>query len=483
MDFWNQICIASLMAVHDYYEDQEAQHDKWQDFCQKCTQEIMDECCKIADTVHESAEDRLRSDVPLDLLEGVKLLPLYSFYLVLRKQNEITEEQGDLIQLFLANIDVPYTMDMFQDAVNSDNYDLKPLIEMVGISEDYAGRFWIVFFNRLYRNQNRTEYISKLIDSFSYITMRFAALNRQPEERVVDILKTFIKNVQEQAERKPEITDNNIDFFGNVSFVEHYDQFKESAYKICRFTMEEDDPDFNPDIVIIAFSIGVVYQIISRCTGTDQQKEEMMGDVLSRIDVGIFVNGADMYREIGAAESDDATGIPMAVHMLTDLDDGKPMGWIILSRAGGTYNLKTREEADVLEKACSFVSGIENYLAERYPGCGFGNIASNYANRAVEIVLQDFDENVTVIDGEDKAGKAASIQTSDKKEKASSKKAKENLLTAALIGFGIALIAVPVVMGVLIESPGVAPMIKFLALLCIIAFIVFIVMMNSKKRY
>ena len=398
MDFWDRAWAIHAMAVRDYFKERDAQQKKWDDFCQKCTSEILTEASNIAGYIQEVTAKQTGQHVHRDLAQGIIYLPLYGFYLVLQRQNGIAKEQSRLLQLYFQHFNLPFTMNLFLDATKRDNYARKNLLELVGISQTYAGGFWVQFFKTLYRTDEDETYVKKVIDSFCSITMRFAAMNGQMPDALLSILENFFKDVQVQSVLCRQVPDDEVDFYGDSPFVEHFNKFKEEAYKVCRHTMDEDDEDLNPTNVFQGVTLGGIYQVVSRSSRNRADKIRMTDDILSQIDTGSSVDGAYIFKYMEDLHGEETSMLAAMMHMFTDVE--KPMGWIILTRAGGTYNLDTKKKVQTLQEGFNFLIGMENYLSDKYPMSGFGTIASDYAKKVMEIVGNDIDENVTIVDEE-----------------------------------------------------------------------------------
>lgn len=398
LSFWDRAWAIHAMNVRDYYKEREAQRKKWADFCQKCTEEIIDECSNIANLIGDAVSKQPGAHVHKSLVDGIVQLPLYGFYLVLRMQNRMADEQKVVLSLFFKHFNLPFSMEQFLTEVKKGEYQNLEYLSLVDISEVTAGDFWVQFFKVLYRTDEDTTYISKLIDSFCSITMRFSALNGEPEDRLLSVLEIFLVNVHAQAELCRGEPDDDIDFYGDSTFVEHFEKYKEDTFKVCRMTMDEDEENLNPRDFFQSFTLGIIYQVIKRCTRKREDKIKIIDDVLNQIDTGASVDGAYIFRYMEDLQGEQTSMLAAMMHILTDIEDGNPAGWIILTRGSGTYNLNTKEDIRAVQEAMNFIIGMENYLVDKYPMSGFGQIASDYSKEVVEIINRDIDENVNIVD-------------------------------------------------------------------------------------
>ncbi len=398
LSFWDRVWAVRAMAIRDYYKERKAQEERWEKFCQKCTAEILSECGSIASVISGAASKQTGSHVHKDLVDGIPELPLYGFYLVLRKQDKIAKEQENVLSMFFSTFSIPFGLSEYMESITKNNAARESLNNLVGISQTHAGGFWIQFFKVLYRTDEDTTNISKIIESFCSITMRFAALSGNTEEYLLTILEEFIKNVHLQSDLCRQVPNDVVDFYGDAPFIDHFKRYKDDTYKACNLTMDEDDENLNPKDFFRSFTLGIIYQVISRSTRSRQDKIKIIDDVLSIVDIDAGVDGAYIFKYMEDLQGEETSMLAAMMHILTDIEDGNPAGWIILTRGSGTYNLQTKKDNNAVTEAVNFIIGMENYLADKYPMSGFGEIASKYSKRVIEIINKDIDENVTIVD-------------------------------------------------------------------------------------
>ena len=399
ISFWERLWVAKMMMIRDYYKEKERNEKRWENFCQKCIEEITQECSSVVDTIRKAVDNQTGIYVHPDLVNGIIQLPLYSFYLILRTQNGISDYQNRLLKLYFDGFSIPYSKNDFINATKNNNSARKSLLELVGVSDSDVGSFWIQFFKVLYRTDEDTTYIENVISSFCAITMRFAALNNNTEKSIMTLLEQFIKDVHLQAYKCRELPNDSVDFYGDVSFIEHYNEYKNETFKICNYTMDDNDEFLNASQVFISFTAGIIYQVVSKCTRPRRDKEMIIDDIFSLCEFDYGIDGKYIFENMEDYDVENTSMTAAMAHMFTDLSGPNPAGgWIILSRAGGTYNLQTKEKVTALQEAVNFLLGLENYLVDKYPMSGFEKAASRYTTEALRIVKADMDENVTFVD-------------------------------------------------------------------------------------
>lgn len=398
LSFWDRAWAVHAMMVRDYFKERDAQRKKREEFYQKCMQEIMSESANISKAISEAASKQSGKHIHSDVCDGIIQLPLYGFYLVLQKQKGLKKEQEEVIDLFFSNFSIPYSQRDYLEATRVNNIARKELTDLVGISSEKAGRFWVQFFRILYRTDEDTSYIERVIDAFASITMRFSALSGEMSDNVLTILERFIKNVQAQVVLCRLMPKDEVDFYGDEPFVEHYKKYKTDTIKVCKVLMDEDDEDLNPKDFFEEFTLGIIYQVIRRCKRNREDKIKIINDVLSMINLETSVDGVYIFGEMEDRPKDHTSLLAAMMHMYTDLEDGNPVGWILIARACGKYHLQTDIYVKAVQEAINFIVGMENYLSDRYPMSGFGTIAMHYSKAAVDAINKDIDENVTIVD-------------------------------------------------------------------------------------
>lgn len=398
LGFWDRAWAVHAMMVRDYFKERDAQNRKREEFNQKCIEEILTECANISKTISDAVSKQSGKHVHSDVCDGIIQLPLYGFYLVLQKQTGLRKEQEQVIDLLFSNFKIPYSQRDYIQAMRINNIAQKELLDLVGISAEKAGRFWVQFFRILYRTDADTSYIERVIDAFASITMRFSALSGEMSDNVLTILERFIKNVQAQVVLCRLMPKDEVDFYGDEPFIEHYNKYKIDTIKVCKVLMDEDDEDLNPKDFFEAFTLGIIYQVISRCKRNRDDKIKIINDVLSRIDLDTTVDGVYIFKEMEDRPKDHTSLLAAMMHIHTDVEDRNPVGWILIARACGKYHLQTNIYVKAVQEAINFIVGMENYLSDKYPMSGFGMIAMNYVKIVVDCINKDIDENVTIVD-------------------------------------------------------------------------------------
>lgn len=398
LDFWDHLWLAKFALVEDYYREKREQEKKWENFCQESIQEILSDGVKLVQIVQDNIEKQSGIHVHEDLVNGLKYLPIYAFYLVLGGQDKISKEQSNLLKLYFSHFEIPFTVNYFLQAVRSDNSARKEILDLVGISKDRAGRFWIQFYKVLYRTDADTKAVSDVIDSFCDIMMRFAAISHKDMDYLMPLMKRFVEAVHIQADLCRAEPDDMVDFYGDQTFLEHFQKYKYSVFTVCNHTMDPKDEDLNPVEFFKAFTIGIIYQVIRKCTRSRSDKIMIMDDILNQCDVGAKVDGAYVFKYMEDLQGEDTSMLAAMAQIFTDPDVNDCVGWVMLTRGSGTYNLDTHKDINPVQDAINFIIGMENYLVDKYPMSGFGNIAPAYARLVMDIINMDIDMNVTIVD-------------------------------------------------------------------------------------
>ena len=184
----------------------------------------------------------------------------------------------------------------------------------------------------------------------------------------------------------------------DYTFTKHYKRFKDDAFKACHLTMDENDEVLNPRDFLDTFSLGILYHIIKFGSGSRQNKISIFDNMLSYLGLDVQVDGAFVFKYMEDIGGNETTGLASMMHLYTDVEDGKPMGWIVLTRACGTYNLQTGKENCAVQEAVFFMRDVDLYLNEQYPGLGYGCILSKYINKVLDIIDKDIADNVKIVE-------------------------------------------------------------------------------------
>lgn len=396
LSFWDRMWIVHMNMVKDYYKERERQQLKWNDFCNNCISDITDETSNIIKVISDSVIKQDSSYLDNDLFNGIIQLPLYGFHLVLLDQGYPSDEQDRLLDIYLSHMKTGYTKNMFIQSTKTNNSARQRLYELCEISDSSVGKFWIQFFKLLYRTDSDTSNVEKVINSFCAITMKFAAMNRKFDSSyLLRVLESFINAVHKQSVLCRDLPKDIVDFYGDASFTEHFDNFNKEMHTVLDFTIDEQTEEVNTESVIETFLVGVIYQLIKRCHANRDEKITMADDIISMLNYELSVDGKYIFKYMEDLHGEDTSLLAAMAHLYTDIDNNNPLGWIIVYRMSGSYNYQTHRPVHSLEEANNFMIGMDNYLNKKYPMRGYGKVAVEYLKKVGDYIQKDMDENVT----------------------------------------------------------------------------------------
>lgn|GEM_PF-5644970 len=390
IDFWDRAWAIRAAMIHDYYREKERQRDKWKEYCDNTVQEILDDCVALTNALSELLKKQPGVHLHPCLRSGLICLPLYGFYLVQEGGKIFTKDQDFIVQSIFNSFrrDIPFSRQEYLEALTKDNDAKKRLFDLVEVTDDKTGEFWVQFFKLLYRIDADEEVLFEFFRPFMDLTMKFSVLGGVLESELVPILQMFYLRLKIQSIQCRNLPEDDLDLYGDKSYEEHFNEYKKEAYDVLNLTMDSDDEDLNPDLFFRYFTAGIIYQLISRCTRNVEDKVDITKEIFEQCGVPTH-NIRDLYKFPNIPE-DETTMFEWSAHVYTD--PRGPIGWQMLIRGAATY-AEARSDKDkplkVTRAAINFLIGLENYLADKYQMSGFGTMAPVYCSYVVDLAIRD----------------------------------------------------------------------------------------------
>lgn len=369
--FLDALTFSTAMAVRDYYRDKDKQKAKQKNFYQKCNEEIADAAAELVDVISVVSTQANPSYIPNEMVNGSTTLPVYAFLKVLQKQGSPTTEQTKLLDIFFNVMKFPFLKHEFLAAVQSNNHARQHIEDLVGISDFKSGTFWHMFFKAMYKTNSDEKTLSKVIEYFSSIIMRFAILGRPDSEVALPICEDFINAVHNQIVKCRSLPEEDLDFMGEVSYIEHYKRMK----AICQSLADEsgDGEVLEVDQLFVFFSIGIIYEVIKHSTRSVSDKAEMLDYIMRSLEIALDFDGYEIIQQF---QTDG--GLKELIISLCELNLGERGGfWEIILIMGDKAN--QRDMSTSFFKECiSFLAGVESELSKKYHYSGFDQCAKTY---------------------------------------------------------------------------------------------------------
>ncbi|SFH57852.1 hypothetical protein SAMN04487830_102113 [Pseudobutyrivibrio sp. OR37] len=390
LDFWDRAWLVRSSLIHEYYEQKRKEESRWEEYCSKTVQEILSDCTIMTKKLDDLLKPQTGIHLHPDLKTGIICLPLYGFYLVMGDGKKLTQDQDYIVQSIFSSFrrDIPFSYSEYMDAINSDNKARQELLDIVGVSEDKAGKFWIQFFKTVYRTDADESVLSDFLHPFDDLTMKFSALSGQPESALVPILQLFYLRLRLQIENCRSLPDDKIDLYGDKTYKEHYQIYKQEMMDVLNLTMDEDDEDLNPRGFFKHFTAGIIYQLISRSTFNKEKKIEITQETFDDLEIISFYT-ANLY-EYPNIPDGQMTMFELNAHLYTD--PRQPLGWEMLLRGASTFAEKKgdKDKVDKVSHAVvNFLTSLENHLVDKYKFTGLGSVAQIYTAYVLSLVVNE----------------------------------------------------------------------------------------------
>lgn len=375
--FWEALTVSVIMATRDYYKDRERNILRRNQFKQKCMESISKEASEICHSVEAVVKKQRTAYMSESIGDGVQQLPMYAFYLVLRNQLvSVTKEQRTVIEIFSANLSLPYSVRDFLAATKQSN-DVRSYIEgLVGISKIYVGDFWKEFFKSVYRTDTEEKIVTDIIKKFADIVMNFSIIGDAKTNHAESILEKFMEDVGFQSANCWSLPQDRIDIYGDNSYIEHYRNFEEEYRKTIKLTKADEDglPAFE---IYPYFCMGVIYQVVEESTGSVEDKATCIDYIMKACGMKFGYTGKEVIESVQSVMQGADNELGWWILNLLDTDNEGMCFWRILATLIG---LCKEEDYDtpLVPELCGFLIGMDGELSKKFPLSGFGDIAKPY---------------------------------------------------------------------------------------------------------
>ncbi len=359
MDFWSSVNIAMLAMLHEHNREL----DRRADYYQKCREKISDDACEMTDLITTVFGNTNTNIVPNSILGGMKLLPLYAGYLVLRAQDgRPTREQNIMVDLFYKHLHPPISKATFLSAARS-GVGAEPLEELVGLSDTQIGTFWHNFFKAVYISDSKT--LSTFLQLFCDMVMRFSVIGNPQNQVALLICERFLNAAHKQADAVANGPEDELDLMGEVPYWEHKDRALRLANDLAQLAGVTDQLDM--DALMPLFLIATLHELLENASGGVSAKAQMMEYIMQESNLRYEgLSGSEIYSHI--------TNRDEVFQFMNSLSGNMPLVLVDVSHKAGRKDMTAR----VLLECGGFLIGAEGAISRAFPGCGLGNYASKY---------------------------------------------------------------------------------------------------------
>lgn len=359
MDFWNSVNMAMLAMLHDHNREL----DRRADYYQKCREKISDDACEMTDLITAVFGNTNTNIVPNSILSGMKLLPLYAGYLVLRAQGgRSNREQNIMVDLFYKHLQPPISKATFLSAARS-GVGAESLEELVGLSNTQLGTFWHDFFKAVYISNSKT--LSTFLQLFCDMVIRFSFIGNPQSQVARPVCERFLTAAHKQADAVANGPEDELDLMGEVPYWEHKDRAIQLATDMAQLSGSVDSQDMNEYMHI--FLIGTLYELLKNAQGDTVKKAEMMEHILSVCHLRWNnLTGDEIFFHMEDGDE--------LFQMFKSITENMPLLIVDVAYKAGQKEMMSR----VLCECGGFLIGAEGTISKTFPGCGLGNYASAY---------------------------------------------------------------------------------------------------------
>ena len=371
LDFWDLTQLNILLNVRDYYRDKEAAERQQEEYEVKVKRELIEESAGLSELALSVFQKANPSELPREAGEGILLLPFFCFSQALGVQRgPVTASQKEILDIILRHFKVNFGTDAFL----TDHRVSRMIHQSVGITMDYMGSFWELFFKCVYVTEDSTEILEKLAQRMTAVVLRFAVLGKTDLNSALALCEGFLQMLAAQAVKAYELPESEIDYFGEASYLEHKQRAETLAYTAVREAGDQEE--FDMEAMLSVFFSGLLYDLIDRAKGGILEKQEMLQFAMEKSRAEAPFVGEDFYVEMKRGNERYANVRGIMDQFLTLLS-------VVCIRSG-----HADRAVQFTQESFNFLIGIEKELETAYPGRGFGRIASPLMSEKMDVVLE-----------------------------------------------------------------------------------------------
>lgn len=375
--FAESIAFAAIMTLHDISKEKNIRWFKTQKFYQECYERIADDSHQAFNVVTDVVKKASRRYVPAGITLGSTYLPLYCFSLVIERQGRITSEQSKIIKIYFENMSFPFTQNAYLSAVKTGS-DIADFKQVIGISKDYVGKFWVDFFRALYKSGTQKD-LQDVIDYTSSMIIRFSILGNPDSTISRDICSNFIECVNYQIDQVREISFDEIDWLGVIPIPDRLSEMKifyESLIDESNITDDISKEELLPLLELLIMNC--ICDVVLLTQQSESVKLQMMNEAVALSGINTDVTPEEYIQHIA-----NNTELGMFYkHMFSSLS---PLGaiWEVILIMGAKTN-RIDETIAITNNLLSILLQIENYLDDKYNLLGSESISKDYMLHIVD---------------------------------------------------------------------------------------------------
>jgi len=381
MDISKALAFATVMDIQDGYraveERVKLEASKQEVHTQICFEEFIDSSVRLMEEVCKVCEQANPYLVPVEIADGSFMLPVYIFMMVLRAQGgHISSGQSLIMDAYFEKINVGFSKREMIEALSNNNDARQRVRDIVGITNNFAGTFWVTLFKAMYAIKSNEEPLNTLIENFTIATMRFAVLGETQNQVIITVCEKFEYAVLRQVIECKKLPARLIDYFGEVAPGEHLIRIADIAFDLYDTAGEPKDPDMEQTFPL--FFAGLVRGLIDMSSLSEKDKGLLLERFLQRYDIEVIFAGINYSGIMLFLKLNDGSSRQKLLTNMQELISRMMQIMFQLIMMLSIRADKKNETTAFISACAGFLYGIEKELAIEYPQYGFGRLTSTY---------------------------------------------------------------------------------------------------------
>lgn len=368
LNFFDSLQIATMFAVHEFFEEQNRQNLYQQRFQQQCLEAVTDAGAEMCDIiVNTIMKNYGNSNIPQCLADGIYDLPISAMLEVSKAQNCISKKQEQLLDMFFSSLNTKYKKRDFKLALKglgSLDYTMQ---KSIGLSTN-IGAFWNPFFSLIRKEGSVPNTLGKIVECYAEIVQNYMCLGNDNQYYIADdIIKCFIYNLNNRFEES--IKNTYVDLIDEKTILEHKNTVINESYNLIRNSGDEGEFD-NNELIITLIETGL-YNLIELTHQPIHIKAEMLQYAFDIANVLEF-DGYQVYKELNEYPDLKESYSIFPINILSI--------YCVMGEKGNVNPTK------IISEFVNFLLGVNRELSKKY-GNKYQVDAQTYCSNLIQKVI------------------------------------------------------------------------------------------------
>lgn len=382
--FADHLAFAAILTLRNVAKEikKEEKLFKTQQYYQEIYEEIADESKKLCDRIVTIAEKAMTVYYVPSIPDGIRQLPLFCFGKIIHKQRCVTSEQNRVLKLFFNNLNLAYSQPRYIDAMISGR-NIGNFNELMELTEHNIGSFWLDLFRSIHKVRSPQEYQS-IIDSVTYIIMRFAILGNSNIAAAKDICNELIDNANHHINRCLDARFSDIDWLGIVPVLERKNAMLESYNSFIDNSGITSDIDGNElrELFDVMF-LNSICDMVMMTAKDNSTKLEMIRCAVRFVDIECVIAPEQYVKDIA-----NNSGAGLVYHNMFMCTPTCGQFWMLLLTMAAKANQRD-ECMQFLNDFISILIQVEEHLDDLYSPLGAKQLAQRYTSHIVSSIKKE----------------------------------------------------------------------------------------------